>query len=142
MALQNIKMLLKYITLFWNTRCIFLVSQSKIDTISLWALSKLICIFICCKLLFCLVITLTKALSELNLSRDVKGNKTSFSRYVNDKRKTRENVGPLWKETGDLVTWDMEKGEVFYDFFASVFTGRCSSHNSQVTEGKGRDWEN
>ncbi|GAB0175355.1 mitochondrial enolase superfamily member 1 [Grus japonensis] len=27
-------------------------------------------------------------------------------------------------------------------FFASVFTGKCSSHTAQVTEGKGRDWEN
>ncbi|GAB0194857.1 mitochondrial enolase superfamily member 1 [Grus japonensis] len=27
-------------------------------------------------------------------------------------------------------------------FFASVFTSKCSSHTTQVTEGKGRDWEN
>ncbi|GAB0197821.1 hypothetical protein GRJ2_002247500 [Grus japonensis] len=77
-----------------------------------------------------------KALIELNLARDVKGNKKSF---YSDKRKTRENVGPLWKEMGDLVTLDMEKAEVFDDFFASVFTGKCSSHTAQVTEDKGRD---
>ena len=51
-------------------------------------------------------------------------------------------MGPLWKETGDLVTQDMEKAEVLNDFFASVFTGKCSSHTAQVAEGKGRDWEN
>jgi len=51
-------------------------------------------------------------------------------------------VGPLWKETGDLVTWDMEMAEVLIDFFASVFTGKCSRHIAQVTEDKGRDWEN
>jgi len=51
-------------------------------------------------------------------------------------------VGPLQKETGDLVTQDVEKAEVLNDFFASVFTGKCSSHMAQVTEGKGRDWEN
>ena len=51
-------------------------------------------------------------------------------------------MGPLRKETGDLVTRDMEKAEVLNDFFASVFTGKCSSHTAQVTEGKGRDWEN
>ncbi|GAB0195894.1 mitochondrial enolase superfamily member 1 [Grus japonensis] len=28
------------------------------------------------------------------------------------------------------------------ELFASVFTGKCLSHAAQVTEGKGRDWEN
>jgi len=31
--------------------------------------------------------------------------------HVGAKRKTRENVGPLWKKTGNLFTWDMEKVE-------------------------------
>ncbi len=55
---------------------------------------------------------------------------------------TRENAGPLWKETAQLVTWDMEKAEVLNNFFASVFTSKCSSHITQVTEGKGRNWDN
>ncbi|XP_076217536.1 uncharacterized protein LOC143172166 [Aptenodytes patagonicus] len=83
-----------------------------------------------------------KALRELNLARDVKGNKKRFYRYVRDKRKTRENVGPLRNETGDLVTRDTEKAEVLNDFFASVFTGKCSSLTAQAAEGKGGDWEN
>ncbi|GAB0178195.1 mitochondrial enolase superfamily member 1 [Grus japonensis] len=81
-----------------------------------------------------------KALIEISLARDVKDNKKSFYRYVSEKRKARENVGPLWNEMGDLVTQDMEKAEVLNDFFASVFTGKCLSHTAQVTEG--RDWEN
>ncbi|GAB0208696.1 mitochondrial enolase superfamily member 1 [Grus japonensis] len=81
-----------------------------------------------------------KALIELNLARDAKDNKKSFYRYISDKRRTRENVGPLWNETGDLVAQDMEKAEVLNDFFASVSTGKCLSHTAQVTEG--RDWEN
>ena len=44
-------------------------------------------------------------------------------------------------ETGDLATTDMEKAEVLNNFFASVFTGKCSSHTTQLTESKGRDWE-
>ncbi|GAB0209832.1 mitochondrial enolase superfamily member 1 [Grus japonensis] len=83
-----------------------------------------------------------KAYTELNLARDVKDNKKSFYRYVSDKRRTRENVGPLQNETGDLVTQDMEKAEVLNDFFASVFIGKCLSRSAQVTKGKGRDWEN
>ncbi|GAB0185962.1 mitochondrial enolase superfamily member 1 [Grus japonensis] len=67
---------------------------------------------------------------------------TSGVLYIGDKRKTRENVGPFWKETGDLVIWDIERAEVLNEFFASVFTSKCSSHTAQVTEGKGRDWEN
>ena len=51
-------------------------------------------------------------------------------------------MGPLWKEMGDVVTWDMEKAEVLNDFFASVFTGKCSRHTTQVTDSKGRAWEN
>ncbi|KFV17941.1 hypothetical protein N340_02406, partial [Tauraco erythrolophus] len=83
-----------------------------------------------------------KALIELNLARDIKGNKKNFYRYVSDKKKSRENVGPLRKEMGDLATQDMEKAEVLSDFFASVFTGKSSSGTAQVTEGKGRDCEN
>ncbi|GAB0207806.1 hypothetical protein GRJ2_003246300 [Grus japonensis] len=81
-----------------------------------------------------------KALIEISLARDVKDNKKSFYKYVSDKRRTRENVGPLRNEMGDLVTQDMEKAEVLNDFFASVFTSKCLSHTAQVTEG--RDWEN
>jgi len=65
-----------------------------------------------------------KALIELKLARDAKSNKKSLYRYVSDKKKARENVGPFWKERGDLVTQDMEKAEVFNDFFASVFTSK------------------
>ncbi|KFW09032.1 hypothetical protein N327_00801, partial [Fulmarus glacialis] len=64
-----------------------------------------------------------KVLTELHLAGDVKGNKKSFYRYIGDKRKARENVGPLRNKTGDLVTRDMGKVEVLNDFFASVFTG-------------------
>jgi len=41
-----------------------------------------------------------KALTELHLTSDVKENKKAFCRYLSDKMKTRENVGPLWKEAG------------------------------------------
>jgi len=49
---------------------------------------------------------------------------------------------PFWKEMGDLVTQDVQKAEVLHNFFASVFMSKYSSHTAQVTEGKGRDWQN
>ncbi|KFV15150.1 hypothetical protein N340_13388, partial [Tauraco erythrolophus] len=75
-----------------------------------------------------------KALIELNLARDIKGNKKNFYRYVSDKKRSRENVSTFRKETVDLATRDMEKAEVLNDFFASVFTGKRSSCTAQVTE--------
>lgn len=67
-----------------------------------------------------------KAAAQLELKPvgDVKGNKKSFYRYVRDKGKTRENVGPLQHGTGDLVTKDMAEAEVFSAAFSSVFTAR------------------
>ena len=69
---------------------------------------------------------------ELNLARDIKGNKKKFYKYISDKRKARKNIGPLWKETGDLVMRDVEKAEVLNDFFASVFTSKGSSHTTKA----------
>lgn len=43
-------------------------------------------------------------LIELNLPRDMEGNKQSFYRYLSNKRKTRENVNPLWKKMRDMGT--------------------------------------
>ncbi|KFV12158.1 hypothetical protein N339_01881, partial [Pterocles gutturalis] len=82
-----------------------------------------------------------KAQTELNLSRDIKGNKKTFYQYTGDKRKTREDMGPLQKETGDLATTNMEKAEVFNDFLASVFTGKGSGSSAQVAESEGDNWE-
>lgn len=81
---------------------------------------------------------------ELNLSRDIKGNKKKKSscRNVDDKMKTRENVEFLQKETRDVVTRKMEKAEVVDDIFALVLSCKWSSHTVRVTEGKGGDWEN
>ena len=83
-----------------------------------------------------------KALIEFNLAQEFKSNKKSFYRYISGKRKTRENMGPLQKETGNLVAQGMEKAEVLNSIFASVFTSKCSSHTTPAAEGKGRDQEN
>lgn len=49
---------------------------------------------------------------KLNLAGVIKCNKKIY-RYIRGKRKNRENVSPVWKEMGDLVTRDMKKAEVY-----------------------------
>jgi len=77
-----------------------------------------------------------KALTELNLARDVKGNKKAFYRYAGDRRQTRENVGPLQKEAGDLVTWDVEKAEVLNDFLPQSSTASTLATPPKLQKAK------
>ncbi|CAM5157258.1 unnamed protein product [Natator depressus] len=69
---------------------------------------------------------------ELQLARDVKSNKKGFFRYVSNKKKVKESVGPLLNEGGNLVTEDVEKANVLNAFFASVFTNQVSSQTAAL----------
>jgi len=53
-----------------------------------------------------------------------KSNKKDFYRYIDRKWKTRESVGPLLNENGDLVTWDVEKAEVLNTYLVLIFAGK------------------
>lgn len=81
-----------------------------------------------------------KVQTELNLAREIKGNRNVF-RCIRDKKVVKEDMGPLQKENGDLVMMDTEKAEVLHDYFASVFTGKGSSGTTQVPENTGGEWE-
>ncbi|CAM5111816.1 unnamed protein product [Natator depressus] len=69
---------------------------------------------------------------EVQLARDVKSNKKGFFRYVSNKKKVKESVGPLLNEGGNLVTEDVEKANVLNAFFASVFTNKVSSQTTAL----------
>ncbi|CAM4580797.1 unnamed protein product [Caretta caretta] len=69
---------------------------------------------------------------ELQLARDVKSNKKGFFRYVSNKKKVKESVGPLLNEGGNLMTEDVEKANVLNAFFASVFTNKVSSQTAAL----------
>ncbi|CAM5129064.1 unnamed protein product [Eretmochelys imbricata] len=69
---------------------------------------------------------------ELQLARDVRSNKKGFFRYVGNKKKVKESVGPLMNEGGNLVTEDVEKANVLNAFFASVFTNKVSSQTAAL----------
>ena len=71
------------------------------------------------------------------MAKVIKDNKKGFFKYVNSKRKTRENVGPLLSEGGVLVTGDAEKAEILNAFFTSVFSEKAlpqESHTLEVSE--------
>ncbi|CAM4590592.1 unnamed protein product, partial [Lepidochelys olivacea] len=69
---------------------------------------------------------------ELQLARDVKSNKKGFFRYVSNKKKVKESVGPFLNEGGNLVTEDVEKANVLNAFFASVFMNKVSSQTTAL----------
>lgn len=50
-----------------------------------------------------------KVLIELNLARDIKGNKKGFYRYISAQKNTREMVGPLQRK---LEIWSLGIWEV------------------------------
>lgn len=62
------------------------------------------------------IICEAKAQLELKLASTVEGNKKDF-KYINSKRSTRENIGPLLDEDGHLTNRDIHKVEIFNAFF-------------------------
>lgn len=56
----------------------------------------------------------------------MKGNMKKVYKHVNSKTKTRENIGPLLKGGGELVTKNMEKAKVSNATFALDLTIKTS----------------
>ena len=61
-----------------------------------------------------------KAQLELNLAAGVKGNKKLSYKYINSKRRTRENLHSLLNEARNVTTEDKEKADILNAFFTSV----------------------
>jgi len=67
-----------------------------------------------------------KSQLELNLATKVKDNNKYFYKYIDSKRRAREDLHPLLYAKGNTVTMDQGKAEVLNSFFASVFTSKTS----------------
>lgn len=81
-----------------------------------------------------------KAYLELNLARDVKDNKKGFFKYINIKRKTRENGGPLLNGAGTLAAADAQNIEILNVVFASVFTYQDSPQENLCPQTREKVW--
>ena len=67
-----------------------------------------------------------KAKLELNLHTVVNKNGIFFYKYINSKRKARENLHPLLALVGNVATEDKKKAEVLNAVFTSVFKSHIS----------------
>ena len=68
-----------------------------------------------------------KAQLELNFAIGVKENKGFFFyKYINSKRRAKENLHPLLDAAGNVTTEDKEKAEVLNAFFTSIFKSQTS----------------
>lgn len=83
-----------------------------------------------------------KAQPELSLTTVAKDHKNKSYKYINNKKKAKENLQHLTDAVGNITTKDEEKAEIFNAFFAPVSISHFSYlHSIQPFEVEDRDSE-
>ena len=83
-----------------------------------------------------------KAQLELSLATVVRDNKKCFYKYINNKKRAKENLHTLLDMGGNTATKHEEKDKVLNAFFVSVFNSQTSySQGTQPPELEDRDRE-
>jgi len=84
----------------------------------------------------------SKAQLELILATNVRNNKKCFYKYINNKKRAKENLHPLSDVEANIAIKNKKKAEVLNVFFASVFNSQNSnSQGIQPPEMECRDGE-
>lgn len=68
--------------------------------------------------------------------------KKGFLKYVNSKRRSKENNGPIFNEDDPLGNRDVEEVKAFNAFFASIFNINERPCAVQCSELEDHDWGN
>ena len=84
-------------------------------------------------------IPVAKAQLELKLATSVGDNKKFSFKYMNRKRRARENIDPLLDGEGHLTDKDIGKAKMFNAFFASVFNAKDGLQDPGCPELENRD---
>ncbi|GAB0195083.1 mitochondrial enolase superfamily member 1 [Grus japonensis] len=77
-----------------------------------------------------------KSQLELKLASVVSDNKKGFFKYINSKRRSKENIEPILVEDGHLTNRDEEKAEAFNAYFGSVFNNADRAWAALFTESE------
>ena len=59
---------------------------------------------------------------EKKLAENIKNNSKSFYAYIRNKQRTKDKVGPLKDQNGELLVEDQKNAELLNGYFSSVFT--------------------
>lgn len=74
------------------------------------------------------------------MAGNVKGNKNRFHKYVNSKRNTRENVSPILKASGKLLTKCVCKAKTLHAFYPQPWLVRTAFWNLKTPETRDQVW--